>query len=678
MSLRSNPSIRAISGAALATVITLSFGACAPVKLTDDTDSTGSTGASGSAGEDGNSSGGSGGAETGDEGGETVPTACVDLEPRVLGVLETKCAKCHGPGSAAQGGIDYIINLAELIAQNKVVPGDAATSRIYARMVAAMNPMPPATEEQRPTELDKDIVEAWIDQCAGVQSCADQSFISRDEVLLLINQDLGSVNLEAKPFTRYFSFVHLHNAGFCSAEIDVYRESLAKLVNSLSLGTQIKAPVAIDELKLIYRIDIGDYEWQRGEGEFVKLSEPTVYFRDGDNENISPEEKKELDKKFTDVWEMMVDQNPYAVEYIGDVATSIKEETKTNFPILQGDAFIDVSSRSPLYYDILNIPRRSAKLRPQDADCGPAGSADECLETQLAVEVLKNIEEEFLNNDDVVGRAGFKKSDVSDFNRVVERHLFKNANNRTFWISYDFAGQSGKQNITVNPLDFDFDGGEIIFTLPNGMQGYMLTDAAGTRLNEGPLNIVQDESQKDFIVRNGVSCMGCHSAGMIKVQDDIRYALDANMSETSFDAIERDKIRDLYPRREDFDGLVAEDIRRFNDSLALAGVTVGAEKEPVITSFLAFDENVTLRRAGAEYDLSEKDMVQAVGKLGDDLNDLAEGNTIQRRDFTNNFPAGVCILNIGCSRFCPGVGDNAADRACIDIDIDGDGEIDKL
>jgi hypothetical protein len=41
-------------------------------------------------------------------------------------------------------------------------------------------------------------------------------------------------------------------------------------------------------------------------------------------------------------------------------------------------------------------------------------------------------------------------------------------------------------------------------------------------------------------------------------------------------------------------------------------------------------------------------------------------------------PPSACILNIGCSRFCPGEGDNAADRACTDIDIDGDGEIDKL
>jgi len=661
-----------------AAVISLSLGACSPVVLPEDTESgssgTDAAGSGDSGGEE--TDGATGGAEGGNEG--SVPAACVDLVPRVKGILETNCAKCHGAGSAAQGGIDYILDLQELITQNKVVPGDSATSRIYARMTAAMNPMPPAAETQRPSPLDSDIVAAWIDQCAGVQSCAEQAFISRDEVLLKINQDLGSVNLEALPFTRYFTFVHLHNAGFCEAEIEVFRAALSKLVNSLSLGTQIKPPVAIDDERLIYRIDIGDYEWQRGEGEFVQLSEPTVYFRDGNLEAISQDEQRELNKKFSDVWEMMVDQNPYAVEYIGDVATSIKNQTRTNFPILQGDAFIDVSSRSPLYYDILNIPRRSAKLRAGDSDCGALGTDDECLETQLGVEVLKNIEEEFLNNDDVVGRAGFKKSDVSDFNRVVERHLFKNANNRTFWISYDFAGQSGKQNITVNPLDFDFDGGEIIFTLPNGLQGYMLTNAAGDRLNEGPLNIVQDESQRDFIVRNGVSCMGCHSAGMIKVQDDIRYALDENMSETAFDALERDKIRDLYPRREDFDGLVTEDIRRFNDSLILAGVEVGTEKEPVITSFLAFDENVTLRRAGAEYDLTEKDMIQAVGKLGDDLNDLAEGNTIQRRDFTNNFPSGVCILNIGCSRFCPGEGASPAERACTDIDIDGDGEIDKL
>ena len=110
----------------------------------------------------------------------------------------------------------------------------------------------------------------------------------------------------------------------------------------------------------------------------------------------------------------------------------------------------------------------------------------------------------------------------------------------------------------------EFAGGEIIFSLPNGLQAYMLTDQKGNRLNEGPINIVQDESQKDFLVRNGVSCMGCHSSGMIKVNDDIRFKLDEGMPGVNFDDITKDQIRDLYPRREDFDDLQQEDVDRFN------------------------------------------------------------------------------------------------------------------
>ena len=488
---------------------------------------------------------------------------------------------------------------------------------------------------------------------SGGPTCAEPVFIERDEVLLSINQDLSSVNLPALPFTRYFTFVHLHNAGYCDSEIEVYRQALSKLVNSLSQAAEITAPVAIDDDRLIFRIDIRDYQWQRVEGEFVRLSEPSVYFRDGDTATINPDEQKELDKEFKDVWEMMADQNPYPVEYPGDIATTIKSLTNTNFPIIQGDAFIDVTSRSPLYYDILNIPKRGAKLHPKDPDCGEPGTPEECLETQLSLDVLNSIDIEILEDNDGVGRAGFKISAISDFNRVVERHRFPNANNRTFWISYDFRGALGTQNITVHPLDFDLDSGAIIFTLPNGLQGYMLTNAAGWRLNEGPTDIMQDESQRDYVVRNGVSCIGCHIAGIIEVQDDIRSALDNGTLDAAFDDADKLAIKRLYPTREDFKPLQQQDIARFNASLGLAAVTPGTEKEPVITSFLAFDEDVTLRRVGAEYGLTEHDMLKYLGLLSADLIDLADGGTVHRRDFTEYFRTGVCILDIGCTRSCP-------------------------
>jgi hypothetical protein len=425
--------------------------------------------------------------------------------------------------------------------------------------------------------------------------------------------------------------------------------------------------VAIDAERLIFRIDIGDYKWEAVAGKKFALSEPSIHFP---NDPVG--------KEFDDIWEMMADQNPYTVEYLGDVAINIKTQTRTNVPIMPGDAFIDTASRSPLYYDILGIPKRSGQLRADEPPCGAPGTADECLETQLGINILGNIQKEFDQNDDIVGRAGFKKSDVSQFNRVVERHLFEFANNRTFWVSYDFAGQNGDKNILVHPLDFEFDGGEIIFSLENGLQGYMLTNAAGDRLNEGPTNIVQDPSQKDQLVRNGVSCMGCHIAGMIKVNDDIRYALDEGMSGTLFDDNTKGLIRDLYPVREEFDLQQQEDIDRFNASLVKAGVTPGGEREAVLTTFLSFDEDVSLRRVGAEYDLNETDMLKNLGKLGDDLSDLAEGASIQRADFTQNYASGACILEMGCTRACPGEGNSPSERTCGIADIDGDGIPDPL
>jgi hypothetical protein len=652
--------IRLLSGAALVAAVNLSFAACSPVVLSEDD----GTGTDTDAGTDTDSPSTSETDPTAGEGGEggAVPTACVDLEPVVIGVLENNCAKCHGPGSPAQGGIDFITDLDELIITDSIVPGDPEGSRVYARMTSEESPMPPRTEETRPSATDVEAVGKWIAQCAGVQSCGDQKFISREEMLDLISTDLSSsdnVSPANRKFTRYFSFVHLHNAGWCDAEIEVFRNALSKLVNSLSQETQIKPPVPIDPDRLIFRVDISDYDWdgdvnEEGQAEVFRLSEPSFHFRDADPNSINEDEAAELAKTFADKWEMIADQNPYNVEYLGETAEDIKALAGTDFPVMQGDAFIDVASRSPLYYDILLIPLRSARLRETDPPCGSLGSADECLETQLGINILANIQDELSNDKAKVARAGFYESKVSDFNRVIERHLFENANNRAFWISYDFSSESGNANIGVHPLDFDFDGGEIIFNLPNGLQGYMLTNAEGIRLNEGPINIVQDESQKDFLVRNGVSCMGCHSAGMIKVADNIRADLDAGQTETQFDEVAKDQIRRLYPPGPEFEGHLEEDIRRFNDSLTLAQVPVGTEKEPVITTFLSFDEDVGLRRAGAEFGLREDDMKKDVGRLSPDLLELSkEGGTVQRQDFTANFAASACILNIGLTRCCP-------------------------
>src|SRR5205823_12880982 len=86
-----------------------------------------------------------------------------------------------------------------------------------------------------------------------------------------------------------------------------------------------------------------------------------------------------------------------------------------------------------------------------------------------------------------VARGGLRNSGIALNNRVVERHI---ARYGAYWRSYDFRGSQGEQNIFRDPVTLHANGGEFIFSLPNGMQGYFIADAEGRRLDKAPIDIV--------------------------------------------------------------------------------------------------------------------------------------------------------------------------------------------
>ncbi len=577
--------------------------ACNPVQLPPLDDETGGTSGGGGSSSGGGSSGWGSSSTTGEpEGG--VPTHCEDTVKQTLSILETNCAKCHG-GSAAQpqGSINYITDLDALIKEGKVIPGKPEESRIYVRMSATESPMPPMGETQRPGPDDITTVERWIADCAGKSSCSDQDFITTDEMLMAILSDIGNnVPLEEQQFTRYFSLVHLWNTGWCDDKIEPYRHALAKLVNSLSNETKVRAPEAIDDNRLIYRIDIRDYAWSK------------------------------------ELWEVIAAFNPYAIEYVQDTADKIKEDVETRLFVLPADGFLAFASQPPLYHLILDIPETRQEL-----------------EARFGIDVEANIAEEILNNPDKVARAGFHKSDVSFHHRMIERHEFPDASNRIYWVSYDFKGNDGARNFFVDPFNFSEDGGEIIFNLPNGLQGYMLVNANGQRLDTAPPDVVKDKNQEDGIVVNGVSCMGCHAQGMIMVDDDLRFEIDNGGGIGIFDPDEKVAIQNLFPKRTEFQELLMDDAGRFTSAVSAAGVPTEGDKEPVLAVFLAFDEDVALRRAAAELGLTASDFKELIGSLKTrDLDDLRKPDTAILRDvFTANFAQSVCDLKLGVTSKCP-------------------------
>jgi serine/threonine-protein kinase len=204
------------------------------------------------------------------------------------------------------------------------------------------------------------------------------------------------------------------------------------------------------------------------------------------------------------------------------------------------------ATRPPLYHILLQIPKTDVEL-----------------EKFLNV----NIAENFARNR--LKRGGFDKSGVSTGNnRLVERHASRDG---YYWKSYDFKQGNPKARLTHLPLGprlpnqaqfenfaFVHDGGEQIFSLPNGLQGYMLIDGQGKRIDEGPTDVVRDltETAGKVAVVNGISCMHCHKHGMIDFVDTIRTGAGVF-------GHAREKVQDLYPPQDEMAKLIARDRERF-------------------------------------------------------------------------------------------------------------------
>src|SRR5207247_5140073 len=130
-------------------------------------------------------------------------------------------------------------------------------------------------------------------------------------------------------------------------------------------------------------------------------------------------------------------------------------------------------------------------------------------------------------------------------------------------------GNTGLQNLFAHPLgpdDFRHDGGEIIFSLPNGLQAYFLSDRQGRRIDKGPTAIVSDPRRPDRAVENGLSCIACHARGILEKTDQVRDHVLKNPS--AFPRGTMDTILALYPPKDKMARLMQADAKRFQEAVA--------------------------------------------------------------------------------------------------------------
>lgn len=469
-----------------------------------------------------------------------VPTVVrAGIAEDATAVFKKHCFKCHAP-PANKSGFGYINNLQLLIEKEQAVPGNPDASPVYTRMTA--EEMPPKGDEPdgRPTAAELEIVAAWIRAGAPTASEAvapelppRPPYTVLDELTAIRNQ-LRSLDPEDRPFWRFFTLRNLYNTPTRTIEeIDYCRAALGKSLNSLSWKQRMVIPVKLDEAGVVYGLDIRDMDWQ------------------------------------SDYWREILSFYPYGLKYdflpddrrINDVAREVYELAETVVPSIRADWFVTHATRPPLYHTLLNIPENEL-----------------ILEKRLGVDAKSNILQ------GRVARKGMEKSGISDQHRLIERH---DGINGYYWKSYDFKPTAQFGDLSTHPLGpvfdanpypdlaFTHDGGEFIFRLPNGLQGYMLVNGTGGRIDAGPTDVVADEGKVSGNVEiiNGLSCISCHNQGMMFGEDDIvREGTGLGGAALNF-------MRRLYPEKQKMDAYIKEDMQLFREAVirSMAGMTENDE-----------------------------------------------------------------------------------------------------
>ena len=477
------------------------------------------------------------------------------LAARAQAILQKNCAMCHGAQNPAFG--INVLKRESLIATKMVLPGKAKDSELMEAVVSGR--MPKGGGKLADTDIQT--LTQWIDAgaldkeapAAQPGKVTGRTFVSEAFLLKAIVSDLEAANERDRPYLRYYSLANLsNNPEVTDNLLALYRGALSKLVNHLSWNVDIVKPKSVTADGSLLRIDLRDYDWTPA------------------------------------IWQRIITAYPYGVRMRGlsGELSQIKALSGADLPYIRTDWFVANASVAPLYHDILQLPDNVAEL-----------------EKKLQV----NSADDFAQ--DKVVRGGVRNSGVSHNNRVIERHRSVYG---AYWKSYDFASNGNDKNIFLDPINFHEDGGEFIFNLPNGLQGYLIANAQGKRLDDAPIKIVRDRftNPDDPVVHNGRSCIGCHTTGMNRMQNEVRQMLETQIH-TAYDL---DKAKKIYVPQEELNRFFQQDDDRFGKAVTATGNEIPKQSadKPVNMLSQLYLADVSTEQAAADAGLNVKEFQKRV------------------------------------------------------------------
>ncbi len=561
---------------------------------------------------------------------ESTPEAALSGDNAALAVqadafIGKYCRNCHGPGESSQGS--YSTGDLKSIAADAafVVPGDASKSRLFTSVTSGRMPL-----GKRPTAEEVKSLEDWINslnqsnlpQTAATKPDRTRPMLSYGDFIEAGLKDISLVGELDRKHMRYFSYRNQYNGMMgCEADktfmkrMEVLAGGFKKLLNSLSYGPKLVLPQEVEGTNgLMVRVDLRDLQWSAEDYNFL------------------------------------ISQYFYGVDPASDASLlALTKETDTVLPIMRIDWFMANAAKPKIYNQVMKLPTQIREL-----------------EKRFQINVDENIRRR------QVLRAGFAdgSSGVSDHNRMLERHDMPFGG--YYWKSYDFGGDVGKQVLKrfphgpkeIEPLDasltaFQHDGGEMIFSLPNGLQGYYLSDAEGKQLDVGPTSIVSFRERpigKGVEITNARSCFDCHANGILSKRDQLREHIETS---TLFSKDQQAILLDMYVPQEELDTAYNKDRQRFVEALVKLGVTeptpdgsaqsmLAPGNAELVTYFGdKYEDELDFEALAAEFDMKPDEFSATIKRVEDVdvlrlgldwVTTLEAGGTIPRAEVEQQFP----------------------------------------
>lgn len=367
---------------------------------------------------------------------------------QVFDILKRNCGYCHGKIQQKQrlNVLDYD----DLIKRRYVVPGKLEESKLWIEVQSRRMP-----EDGELAEADIARIKDWIEQGSPAflqPGESSRKFVGLKDTYKAVSDDLLKFGEDERRSLRYFTIANMwNNSTVSEGDLLLVQAALAKLINSLSWEREVVVPQPVNEYKTVFRVDLGGLGWEAG-----------------------------------DLWLQVLALYPYGLNYadtqLGEMAQQVSDWTGATVPIVRADWFIAKASMPPLYHTMLRLPFTIAEL-----------------EARLGVNERDNF------NRNRLRRGGIVLSEISKANRVLDRHSSRDV--AYYWKSFDFSDSLGRRDILKYPLGPEFpkqpgnqpqpssafrhDGGEILFSLPNGLQGYMIVNSEGKQIPVAPLEIVE-------------------------------------------------------------------------------------------------------------------------------------------------------------------------------------------